>query len=89
MEPRVINYRAIKRGIALEVQISAQGILTTKREYGTEIYRENSGDIVSEESDAVTIREGSLWIKAKTRECPNNGQMLVLMKLLARASGRP
>ena len=75
--------------MALEVQISAQGILNTKREYGTEIYRENPGDIVSEEFDAITIHEESLWIKAISRECPNNGQMLVLMKPLARASGHP
>jgi hypothetical protein len=37
--------------------------LNTKCEYGTEIYRENSWDIVSEESDAVTIHEGSLSVK--------------------------
>jgi hypothetical protein len=84
-----MDCRAIKGGMALEVQISAQGILNMKREYGTAIYGENSGDIVSEESDSVTIHEGPLGIKVISRECPNNGQMLVLMKPLERASGRP
>ncbi len=80
---------AIKGGMALEIQISVQGVLNTEREYGTEIGGENLGDIVSKESDAVTIHGGSLWIKAISRECPNNGQMLVLRKPPAPASGRP
>jgi len=80
---------AVKGGMALEVQVSTQGILNTNREYGTKIDRENSGDIVSEESDARTTHEKSLFIKVISRECPNNGQMIVLMKPLAHASGRP
>ena len=75
--------------MALEVYIAAQRVLNTEGEYGAKIYRENRGNIMSEESDAATVHERSLWIKAISRECSNNGQTLVLMKPLARTPGRP
>lgn len=89
MKCRVIDCGAIKGAMALKVEIPAQGILNSKREYGTVVYRENTWNIMSEEPDARAIHGGSFGSEPILTGYPNNGQMTVQTKPPARDGGRP